>query len=405
VLWQDNFNHSVLNTATYSVVTSTMTTAFSGNGLVLNAGSSVASAAVARVQTYKNFFQYGTYPLYFETMVKFSVAPTSNNVCEFGLGFATGTSAPTDGVYFKIDNSGSLVGVVNFNGTETTTSALTAPTPNEFRHYLIVSSTEVVEFWINGVLEASLSRAATEPSLSLSLSQPVLFRNYNSGATGVAQLMTIGSLFISMGDLGNNKPWSYQVSSMGLGPLSAPHGTAATQLQNYANSAAPTSATLSNTAAGYSTLGGQFQFTAVAGSESDYALFGYVLPAGTSLVPGRNFFITGMTIDTYNMGAAVATTSTLLQWGLGLGSTAVSLATTDSGTAGTRAPRRYLIGAQSFLVGAAVGAKADTLYFNPATPLMAEAGTFIHVILKMPVGTATASQVIRGIVSINGFFD
>jgi len=54
-----------------------------------------------------------------------------------------------------------------------------------------------------------------------------------------------------------------------------------TGLANYANSAAPASATLSNTAAGYTTLGGQFQFAAVAGAETDYALFAYTVPAAS----------------------------------------------------------------------------------------------------------------------------
>jgi hypothetical protein len=60
---------------------------------------------------------------------------------------------------------------------------------------------------------------------------------------------------------------------------------------------------------------------------------------------------------------------------------------------------------QTFAVGAAIGAKADRITYSPTTPLMAEAGTVIHVLLKMPLGTATASQVIRGIVTLNGYFD
>jgi hypothetical protein len=36
---------------------------------------------------------------------------------------------------------------------------------------------------------------------------------------------------------------------------------------------------------------------------------------------------------------------------------------------------------------------------------MVEAGTFCHVILKMPVGTATGSQIIRGVVMLNGYFE
>jgi hypothetical protein len=34
-----------------------------------------------------------------------------------------------------------------------------------------------------------------------------------------------------------------------------------------------------------------------------------------------------------------------------------------------------------------------------------ESGRFLHVILAVPVGTATASQVIRGTVTIDGYFE
>ncbi len=117
-------------------------------------------------------------------------------------------------------------------------------------------------------------------------------------------------------------------------------GVAPAQTANYANTAAPASATLSNTAAGYTTLGGQWQFAAVAGAETDYALFGFQVTAAAAASANKNLFITGIRIEAVNTGAAVATTATLLQWGLAVGGTAVSLATADSATAGTRAARR-----------------------------------------------------------------
>lgn len=134
------------------------------------------------------------------------------------------------------------------------------------------------------------------------------------------------------------------------------------KIQAEAEAAAPASATLSNTAAGYTTLGGQFQF------------------------------------------AAVATTPTVLQWALGVGSTAVSLATTEAAAA--RAPRRITLGTQAFPVGAAIGADAGKrIDVNLDAPVVVEPGTFLHIILKMPVGTATASQIIRGVVGINAYWE
>ena len=42
---------------------------------------------------------------------------------------------------------------------------------------------------------------------------------------------------------------------------------------------------------------------------------------------------------------------------------------------------------------------------NLDAPVYVAAGTFVHIILKVPVGLATASQVIRGTVMINGFWE
>ena len=106
-----------------------------------------------------------------------------------------------------------------------------------------------------------------------------------------------------------------------------------------------------------------------------------------------------------NTGAAVATTETWLQWAGAVGATAVSLATADSATAGTRAPRRFMIGNQVFPIAAAIGAQATVLEKDWSNaPRVAEPGTFVHVIVKMPRGTATASQVVRGVVQIHGYW-
>jgi hypothetical protein len=163
------------------------------------------------------------------------------------------------------------------------------------------------------------------------------------------------------------------------------------QLSNWTNSVAPTSATLSNTAAGYTTLGGLFQFAAVAGAVTDFAIFGFQVPTNSNLA------ITGIDIDTWNTGAAVATTPTLLMWGASVGSTAVSLATSTVSRIG--------LGSQSFPIGAAIGANAQRLSSTFQTPLYCPSGRFFHIILRIPVGTATASQIIQGMVTVNGYFE
>jgi hypothetical protein len=81
----------------------------------------------------------------------------------------------------------------------------------------------------------------------------------------------------------------------------------------------------------------------------------------------------------------------------------VSLATADG--AATRARSVVPLGVQSLPVGAAVGAVANRIDVNLDAPLVVESGTYLHIILKMPVGTATGSQIIRGTVAFNGYFE
>jgi hypothetical protein len=182
-----------------------------------------------------------------------------------------------------------------------------------------------------------------------------------------------------------------------FGAYKTPSVIEGTQTANHANSSSPSSASLSNTAAGYTTLGGRWQFAAVGGAATDYALFAYQVPTGYRLR------IKGIAISTVNTGAAVATTATILDWSLAVNSTAVSLATTDSDPA--YGPRRIALGVQSFVSGAAIGAVANDLWRTFENAPIVQAGRYVHVILQMPVATATGSQVIRGDVMIDAAFE
>ncbi|TXH14231.1 MAG: hypothetical protein E6R03_09755 [Hyphomicrobiaceae bacterium] len=405
IYWQDTFNHAQQDTSAYQVVSATATTAMTGGYWVFNSGNSVASGAVARIQTYKTFPLNAFSSLEVGFRLRFAALPQTNNVCEFGLGFATTTTTPTDGVYFKLTSGGVLQGVMNINGTETTTAAMTSFTANEVKYYRMVIDQDRIEFYIDGVLEGVILGPTTAPAVSFARALPLLMRLYNSAAVSTAQRLEVADVCIAMRDIDHGRPYPMIQSGNLCNAISTMRGVAPGQTANYANTAAPTSATLSNTAAGYTTLGGQWQFAAVAGAETDYVLFGFQVTAAAAASANKNLFITGIRIETVNLGAAVATTATVLQWGLGIGGTAVSLVTADSATAGSRAARRIALGLQSFAIGAAIGTVATPIVHSFQTPLVAEAGTFVHVILKMPVGTATASQIVRGTCLIEGFFE
>ena len=193
------------------------------------------------------------------------------------------------------------------------------------------------------------------------------------------------------------------MAGQGCSGLMYPSGMAAGMTSNNVNSTVPATAALSNTAASYTTLGGKFVFAAVAGAETDYALFAFLNPIPTTSITGRNLVIRGAWIDTYNAVVAVATTPTVLEWSMAVSSTAVTLATTDG--AATRLPKRIALGVQSFVVGALAGQAAPRIDVNLDAPVVVEPGTYLHIILRMPYGTATATELFRGQVGINAYWE
>lgn len=406
VLFSESFNYTAQDSGKWQSFVTSQAITYSGGFANLNSAAVTTSGTGALLKTYRTFPILGVGPTYFETYALYTQTPMTNNVMELGCGIpAAATTALLDGIVFRWDAAGALKGVLNYNGTENQTAAfVTVPAANTLHKYTITITQKFVEFWIDDVLVGSIVTPTGFGSPASEAALPAIARTYNSGTvTGTGQILKVAEITISLGDWATYKPWAHQMAAAGNHIIQGVSGMTQGQTANYSNSAAPASATLSNTAAGYATLGGQFQFAAVAGAETDYALFAYQVPAPAVSATARQLIITEIHIDTYNTGAAVATTGTVLQWALAVGSTATSLATAEAAT--TKSPRRHPIGVQSFAVGAAIGAQANTLDRTFSTPMVVNSGEFVHIILKMPIGTATASQVIRGVVSINGYWE
>lgn len=406
--WDDTFNHTVLNVSKYAGLDSTMTKAMSGNALVLNSGNSVAAAAATIVRTWRTFLILGRFSQSAVIAFTISQTPVANNVFEFGFGAPNTVApyAPADGVFMRVNSAGVLQLVMNINGSETADASALNLLSNTMYEAKVVVDANRAELYINGLLEAQLDRP-TNAHVTVNPAVPLFTRCHNTAATATAQNVRVARWAVNTMDGNLMRLWPTAMGGMGNNCINAPDGVAAGQTANFVNSTGPVSAALSNTAAGYATLGGQWQFAAVAGAETDYALFAYQVPAlaGAGGPPGRNLMIRGLRIEAFNMVVASAVTATLLQWSLGIGSSAVSLATVDSATAATRAPRRLGLGTQSFPVGSVVGANVVPIDVNFDAPIMVEPGTFVHVILRIPVGTATATEIIRGLVTFNAYFE
>lgn len=220
----------------------------------------------------------------------------------------------------------------------------------------------------------------------------VFERSYNTLALiGTAPQMCISETSVWMLD---TKGYTFKQSQSNMFKTSAVSPTVYTQNANYVNSTIPATAAKSNTAAGYTTLGGQWKFAMAASAETDFALFAFTVPAPYS------FTCTRVSISAFNTGAVndAAVLSTI-QWGLAFNSNAVSLA-----TAAPQSPMKKAIGTHSFAASAAIGASGgpDIVWEGSEVTF---SGRFLHVTCKILIGAATASQIIRGTCCIDGYFE
>lgn len=412
-VWDDdNFNYTAQNFNKHKYTSNTLTMTWASGFLNTNGGSVTTTGTGCQIQTYRHFPLQGGGGMYIETALALSNAPVTNWTLDFGcfLPAAASTSIPVDGIYFRINASG-VFGVVNINGTESATSAFTGeggvgaftPVINRVYKYNISVSDSAVEFWIDDELYATKTRPTGSGSVIYAGSVPFAVRHHHTGVTSGVIQAKIANYTIGIADMDNVRLWASNKAGQSLSGVQNPSGGAAGQTANNVNSTVPATATLSNTAAGYTTLGGNFVFAAPAGAETDYALFAFLSPAPTANVTGRNLVVRGVWIDCWNQVVATATTPTVMQWSLGVGSTAVSLATADG--AATRMPKRIYLGAQSFVIGSVVGALATPIDANLDAPVVVEPGTYLHIILRVPLGTATATETFRGSVGINSYWE
>lgn len=373
-----------------------MTIAQANGFQALNSGAAKTTGAYAILSSIKNLPMYGTLPLKVSINALIPIAPESNATIEWGIGSVATNAAPTDGAFFRYSPAGTFLAVISNGGVETVSPALTLPGTTEVEIYDIVLVEDLVLFYIGDEIVATVPVPPGQAFPTNSGRLPLFARVYNGGsAPAAAPTISIGQWLAVRQGVNEGKPWSNVIISQGGGASRAPISPFA-QSSNCTNSTNPTSASLSNTAAGYTTLGGRFQFAAVAGAVTDYALFAYQVPAGFQLV------IPHIRISCLTTGAiGSAITPTVMEWGLGINASAVSLATADG--AGTWAPDRIPLGMQAWGLSAFIGSQPSDVISYPVD-IVIQSGRFLHVIVQIPVGAATASQVFRGVVAFPGAY-
>lgn len=395
IFW-DQVDGSALNTNIWTTSASGMTVAQASGFITLNSGAALTASAYAILQSIRYLPMYGYLPLRVTINAQVPVNPQANAVMELGVGLAATNASPTDGCFFRWNASGQFACIISNGGSETSTVPLTPPTVAEAALFDIVIVEDAVQFFLDDVLIATVEVPFGLAFPTNAGRLPLFARVYNGGSSpAAAPKIQIGQVVVVQEAIAQNKPWGETLASLGRGAYQ--HPTTYGQAANHANSASPASATLSNTAAGYATLGGRYQFAAPAGAATDYALFAFQVPVG------YQFYLTGVRITAMSLGAIGGLTGTALDWALGVNSSAVSLATADG--AGTWARRPIPLGMQSFPITAPIGQAAPDIAASFSPPLIVDGGRYVHVIVQVPAGLATGSQIIRGDVLITGYYE
>jgi len=402
---------------------SAMTATLSGGFLTLNAaGLSTNSGANITIQSQRYFRVRNTSPLYAEFTGNLTGIPITNQVFEVGLFVPTGTTAPADGVWYQVTSAG-VIGVISYNGSVTQTGVLVAPGNlpiSQNGTYLLLINSHYVEFWIDDVLYGELQIPAGQATPFLTDALPIGMQVRNSGAvsgTGQAAIR-IGDVGVTVGDIVTNRTWAAQMSGMGhhgsqLQSGSASTGTTAS-LPNATAATTVTGAALSQTvpikAVATGGFGGEAGITAAAPG-IDGMVFSFQNPVGSISQPPRNLTIFGVRISATNIGAAVATTPSTVQWALAYGATGATVPSLAQGETATLAAvsvkqyRRIPLGISSFLVGAAIGSQAPDITVTFNAPVTLAPGEWMAITAKFIQGTATASQVIWTVASIDAHYD
>jgi hypothetical protein len=409
-MFNEYFPGTVLNSSLWTAPATTSAIAITNGLLTLNSAASLASGAVARVSSYRHFPIYTSYSTSPSIQFQFSAVPVANMVHEWGMFLATGTAAPTEGLFMRITATGELVAVLNNNGSEITSSVISFNDNvgvGTTRTLIIYADTNEVVYWIDNTCVATIKRPDAAGSVTQSQQLPVSFRSYNTAVvTGTAQLLKVGGVNVSLSEMNQTKAWSHVMGGAGGMSYQGQTGQTLGSTALYANNQAPgAGAVMTNTTAALGVgLGGQFSALPTLAVNTDGVVCSYQVPLGTSAAPGKTLYISGVSVQgCVTTVLAGNTTPTIYAYSLAFGHTNVSLATTTSTTA--KAPVRKVLGYETYAPAAAVGTLGQKVDkdFDRA-PVIVQPGEFIQVAAKN-IGAVTTTGVITFLVDIEGYWE
>lgn len=413
VLFDDSFGNTAQDTSRWRTATTTFTLAQASGYVVLNSGAVTTTGASQIYQSYRYIPLYGGAPLIVDMHVSITAAPPTNWTFEAGLFATTQPFAATypalDGVHFRMNSTG-LIGVLNYNGTETVSGTLIAAGSilvNQNIKLRIVISHKFVEFWAanntTGILvllgTVNVPAANGQPIASASL--PVSFRLNQPGTASAGVSAKISDVFVHLGDMLSSKPWSHQMASIGQTAYEGQPGGTLGSTALLTNSLAPgAGAAMTNTAASLgSGLGGQFTALPTLAQNTDGIVCSYQNPFGSVSAAPRTLYITGVSVK--GIVLVIFTGGPVYYlYSLAYGHTAVSLATAEGIAA--KAPRRIALGLETYVVTAPVGTVGQGVSVKFETPIVVNPGEFIALVAKN-LGTVTSLGNIMFSVTFDGY--
>jgi hypothetical protein len=413
LLWDDTFNSVSQNSNKYKFATTTQTVGTSNGFVILNGSSITTANSDSAIQTFRTFPLFAKSEIRCNTSGMITVAPQANAVTEFGLFSAVvpGRAAPTDGVFFRWNTAAELRGVINYNGTETQTAAITSPSINVNHDFTIVTQTNTVTFWIDDVLVGKLVLLTDAPANGqpfMAGAQPYTARYYIGASTpSLASQFKISDVFITYLGPDANRPWSHTKAGFGHMAYQTQNGFGGTNGSNSSitanNQALQAAAALTNTTAHYTGLGGIAHILPTLTVGTDGIVGSYQNPSGGVNQTPRNLVITGVWVSQAAVDVIFAGGPLFIFWTLCYGHTAVSLATSETATG--KAPRRIPLGVQSFAATAAVNATSPGFNIQFQSPVVVAPGEFIAFVAKTAAGTVTTTGSYIVACGIDGYFE
>lgn len=415
ILMSETFNNTAQFTTRWRSGVTNFVLAQASGYVVMNSTSITTTGSAQVYQSARFFPIIGDSPTIIDMSVSISAAPPTNWTFEAGL-FNTAQPlasifAPTDGIYFRLSSTG-LIGVVNYNGTETVTATLIAAGSilvNTNITLEIIINEGIVEFWAsNNVTDAmaylgSIVTPAANGQPASAAALPVTFRLNQPGVASAGVQAKISDITVLTGDVMTNKPYSHLCAAQGQSANEGQSGGTIGTAALYSNSlAAGAGAAAANaTATLGSGLGGQFTVQPTLAVPTDGIISSFQNPIGSASQTGRTLYITGVRIQGL-VTAAFTGGPVLYAYSLAYGHTAVSLATAESIIA--KAPRRIALGFETYVVTAAIGVLGQGITMTFNAPVVINPGEFVQIVAKN-MGTVTSAGTITILVAFDGYYE